>query len=123
MLTYLLRRILLMIPTLLGITVVVFAVMALSPGGISPQSLIEGNMKPNEKQALMDYYNKRYGLNDPAPLQYVGLIMFHPLVLPMMPIISWKGFPSLRASILGKAFNMGVRSLRCWVNAFPLHYY
>lgn len=72
MLTYLLRRLLLMIPTLLGITVVVFAVMVLSPGGISAQTLVEGmDMKPQEKQALMAYYNRRYGLDQPAPVQYL----------------------------------------------------
>jgi len=72
MLTYLLRRLLLMIPTLLGITVIVFTVMAMSPGGISAQSLIGGlDMKPQEKQALLDYYNKRYGLDQPAPMQYL----------------------------------------------------
>ncbi len=72
MLTYLLRRLLLMIPTLLGITIVVFSVMALSPGGISAQSLVDGvDMKPQEKQALLAYYNKRYGLDQPAPVQYL----------------------------------------------------
>ncbi|HPQ95509.1 MAG TPA: ABC transporter permease [Thiolinea sp.] len=72
MLTYLLRRLLLMIPTLLGITIVVFTVMALSPGGISAQGLVDGmDMKPQEKQALLDYYNKRYGLDQPAPFQYL----------------------------------------------------
>ncbi|MDD5393994.1 MAG: ABC transporter permease [Thiothrix sp.] len=72
MLTYLLRRLLLMIPTLLGITIVVFSVMVMSPGGISSQTLVGGlNMKPQEKQALMAYYNKRYGLDQPAPLQYL----------------------------------------------------
>lgn len=72
MLTYLIRRLLLMVPTLLGITVVVFTVMAASPGGISAQTLVGGmDMKPQEKQALLDYYNKRYGLDQPAPLQYL----------------------------------------------------
>jgi ABC-type dipeptide/oligopeptide/nickel transport system permease component len=72
MLTYLLRRLLLMIPTLLGITIVVFTVMVMSPGGISAQTLVEGvDMKPQEKQALMAYYNKRYGLDQPAPVQYL----------------------------------------------------
>ncbi|ANE56550.1 ABC transporter permease [Methylomonas sp. DH-1] len=72
MLTYLLRRLLLMVPTLLGITIVVFTVMAASPGGISAQTLVGGmDMKPQEKQALLDYYNKRYGLDQPAPLQYL----------------------------------------------------
>jgi ABC-type dipeptide/oligopeptide/nickel transport system permease component len=72
MLTYLLRRLLLMIPTLLGITIVVFTVMAASPGGISAQTLVGGmDMKPQEKQALLDYYNKRYGLDQPPPMQYL----------------------------------------------------
>lgn len=71
MLTYLLRRILLMIPTLLGISVLVFSVMVMSPGGISPQALMGGmDMKPEERKALQDYYNKRYGLDKPAPVQY-----------------------------------------------------
>ncbi len=72
MLNYIARRLLLMIPTLLGITLVVFTVMALSPGGISAQSLVDGfGMKPQEKQALQEYYDRRYGLNDPAPVQYL----------------------------------------------------
>ncbi len=71
MLTYLLRRLLLMIPTLLGITVVVFAVMALSPGGISAALIDGGDMKPQAKEAMREYYNKRYGLDQPAPVQYL----------------------------------------------------
>ncbi|MBJ6611792.1 MAG: ABC transporter permease [Candidatus Thiothrix moscowensis] len=72
MLTYLLRRLLLMLPTLLGITIVVFSVMVMSPGGISAQTLVEGSdMKPQEKQALLDYYNQRYGLDQPPPIQYL----------------------------------------------------
>jgi peptide/nickel transport system permease protein len=72
MLTYLLRRLLLMIPTLLGITLIVFTVMAMSPGGISAQTLVGGmDMKPEERLALLNYYNKRYGLDKPAPVQYL----------------------------------------------------
>lgn len=72
MLTYLLRRLLLMIPTLLGITLVVFTIMAMSPGGLTGQMLVGGmDLKPEQKQAKIDYYNKRYGLDDPAPVQYL----------------------------------------------------
>lgn len=70
--TYILRRMLLMFPTLLGITLVVFGVMASSPGGISAQSLVDGsNLDAQTRQALEDYYNQRYGLNQPAPVQYL----------------------------------------------------
>ncbi|ADJ27287.1 ABC transporter permease [Nitrosococcus watsonii] len=70
--TYVIRRLLLMIPTLLGITLVVFTVMAASPGGISAQSLIEGqNLEPQAKKALEDYYNQLYGLDSPPAIQYL----------------------------------------------------
>ncbi len=72
MLSYLLRRLLLMLPTLFGITLVVFAIMAAAPGGISAQALIEGqNLEPQAKQALAEYYNRRYGLDQPLPIQYL----------------------------------------------------
>ena len=72
MLAYIIRRLLLIIPTLLGITILVFSVMAASPGGITAQTLAHGmDMKPAERKALEDYYNKRYGLDDPAPIQYL----------------------------------------------------
>ncbi len=70
--TYILRRLLLMIPTLIGITIIVFTVMAAAPGGISAQSLIEGqNLEPEVKKAMEEYYNRRYGLDQPAPMQYL----------------------------------------------------
>lgn len=72
MFNYLLRRLLLMVPTLLGITIVVFVVMAAAPGGISAQSLVDGmELEPESRQALEEYYNKLYGLDKPAPVQYV----------------------------------------------------
>ena len=72
MLTYLARRLLLMIPTLLGITLVVFTVMAASPGGLSVQNLVDTQgLEPEARKALEDYYNKRYGLDQPAPVQYL----------------------------------------------------
>ncbi|AUN95308.1 ABC transporter permease [Pseudazoarcus pumilus] len=72
MLTYLLRRVLLMVPTLFGITVIVFAVMAAAPGGISANTLVDGtNLEPEARKALEDYYNRLYGLDQPAPVQYL----------------------------------------------------
>lgn len=71
MLSYLLRRIALMVPTLLGITLVVFFVMASAPGGIGVATLVDGmNMEPEARKALEDYYNRLYGLDQPAPVQY-----------------------------------------------------
>jgi len=70
--TYIIRRILLMFPTLLGITLIVFSVMAAAPGGISAQKLIDGQeLDPEQRKELTQYYNKLYGLDDPAPVQYL----------------------------------------------------
>lgn len=71
MVTYLLRRVLLVIPTLLGITLVVFTVMASSPGGLSAQSLTEGVMQPEARKSMEAYYNRRYGLDQSPPVQYL----------------------------------------------------
>lgn len=73
MLTYLLRRLLLIVPTLLGMTLVIFLVMALSPGGIGA-SIVNSEgamMRPAEKAALEKYLNARYGLDKPLPVQYL----------------------------------------------------
>src|ERR1700687_270571 len=71
MLTYTLRRLLLMFPTLLGITVLVFFVMAYSPGGIGGPLLDKtGNLKSEEAHRVREYYEKRYGINKPKIVQY-----------------------------------------------------
>ena len=71
MLSYIIRRLLLVFPTLIGITVVVFGVMAMSPGGISaPLTTKDSGMSPEVRKALQAYLDKRYGINDPAYVQY-----------------------------------------------------
>lgn len=109
MLTYLLRRVLLMIPTLLGITLVVFSVMVLSPGGISAQTLVEGSdMKPQEKQALMAYYNQRYGLDQPAPIQYLRwLNNVSPIGFNQDAEGDYNGFSFTKGMDLGTSFMYG----------------
>lgn len=75
MLTYIIRRLLLMIPTMLGITAIVFTVMALSPGGVAGPLLgDQGEMESSQAQALREYYNRRYGLDQPLPVQYLRWI-------------------------------------------------
>src|SRR4051812_34553167 len=71
MISYLIRRILLMIPTLIGCTAVVFFVIALSPGGLASSVLNSaGELRPAERQAREEYLNRRYGLNRALPVQY-----------------------------------------------------
>lgn len=71
MITYIIRRLLLTIPTLLGITIVVFMVMGLSPGGVGGSLLNDnGDMKADEARAQREYLEKRFGLNQPLRVQY-----------------------------------------------------
>ncbi len=69
---YILRRLLLMIPTLLGITFLVFMLIALSPGGIgAAMSAGDGQMEQTSRAIKEAYLEDRYGLDAPAPVQYV----------------------------------------------------
>lgn len=71
MLNYVIRRLLLMIPTLIGITALVFFVVASSPGGVGANLITaEFGMRPEERAAMRKYYNDRYGLDKPLYVQY-----------------------------------------------------
>ena len=109
MLTYLIRRVLLMIPTLLGITLVVFVVMASSPGGISAQSLVEGqNLDPEAKREIEAYYNRLYGLNDPPYMQYLRwLNNVSPVGFVFDDESRIDGFSFTKGSDFGRSFRYG----------------
>jgi ABC-type dipeptide/oligopeptide/nickel transport system permease component len=71
MLNYILRRLLLVPPTLIGMTLLVFFTMALAPGGTSAELAQSEGMRPGERKAREEYLNKRYGLNQPLVIQYL----------------------------------------------------
>jgi peptide/nickel transport system permease protein len=71
MLSYIVRRLLLMFPTLIGITMVVFFIMALSPGSVTAMlRSAEGDMRAEDRKRVEEYIRKRYGLGDPLIVQY-----------------------------------------------------
>ncbi|HZW09498.1 MAG TPA: ABC transporter permease [Phycisphaerales bacterium] len=71
MLSYIARRLLLMIPTLIGITFLVFMLIALSPGGIGASlRAADGQMEATSAAIRAAYIEDRYGLDAPAALQY-----------------------------------------------------
>ena len=60
-----------MFPTLLGVTAVVFFVMAFSPGGVGGlEDSGGGELDSRAAQAQTDYLNRRYGLDQPKLVQY-----------------------------------------------------
>lgn len=64
---YILRRLLLMVPLLLGISVVSFAIMQLAPG--DPASL-SAAMNQKIDPSYIEKLRASYGLNEPIPVQY-----------------------------------------------------
>lgn len=72
MLTYIIHRLLLMIPTLIGVTAVVFFVMAWAPGGFGGQELNQQGAQTEGEEArrIRLYFEARYGLGKPAYIQY-----------------------------------------------------
>ena len=72
MAAYIARRLVVMIPTLIGITLLVFMLIALSPGGIGASLRVSGGEMEASKAAQLEaYLEDRYGLDDPILVQYV----------------------------------------------------
>lgn len=77
MTTYVFKRILLFIPTLIAITLITFTISHLAPG--DPTELKVGvsneNMKADEKSQLnqeaKNYYKQKWGLDKPIYMQYI----------------------------------------------------
>ncbi|MFE8696368.1 ABC transporter permease [Cytobacillus sp. FJAT-53684] len=65
MVSYIIRRTLMAIPLLLGITILSFAIIKAAPGG--PVSmLMDPSMKPSDREK----FEEKYGLNEPVHIQY-----------------------------------------------------
>jgi peptide/nickel transport system permease protein len=69
MLAYILRRIMIMIPTLLGVTIIVFLMLHATPG--DPAELLLGERATNES---LEQMREHLGLNEPLHVQY-GLFL------------------------------------------------
>src|SRR3954451_1937353 len=63
---YLLRRLLIAIPSLLGISVIIFAVLALAPGDPFGELATNPAVPPEVREAL----RAKFGLDDPVALRY-----------------------------------------------------
>jgi peptide/nickel transport system permease protein len=63
---YVLRRLLIAIPVLIGISVVLFTVLALAPGDPFEELATNANVPPDVAQRL----RAQFGLDDPVPVRY-----------------------------------------------------
>src|SRR5699024_3094923 len=69
MFTYVVRRLIQLIPVLLGVTLLVFAMMHLTPG--NPAQIMAGEQAPHE---VIERMEERLGLNDPYHIQYIDFL-------------------------------------------------
>ncbi|HLR73702.1 MAG TPA: ABC transporter permease [Virgibacillus sp.] len=69
MITYIIRRIIMTIPLLIGVSIVSFGIVQLTPG--DPGAMM---MDPTITEEDRAQYMEAYGLNDPIPVQYVRWI-------------------------------------------------
>ncbi|MCD8123868.1 MAG: ABC transporter permease [Lachnospiraceae bacterium] len=67
MIRYACRRIIAMIPVLIGVTIFIFALLALTPG--DPATLVLGE---NASLEALEAWRESYGLNDSLPVQYLN---------------------------------------------------
>ena len=78
MVNYVLRRLLMAVVVLIGISLVSFIVIQLPPGDFAQvykQRLINlAGMSATEAEAAADVYRERYGLDKPMPIQYFNWI-------------------------------------------------
>lgn len=95
---YLIRRILQMIPTLIGITLVSFMIIQLAPGG--PIAVLGGD-NPEMDPAQVEAIRKAYGLDDPLPVQYA----------------KWLG--RLAQGDFGKSFTESRPVMEMWLERLP----
>src|SRR5688572_10579158 len=107
MISYLIRRALLLIPTLVGATALIFFILELSPISITNVLLSkEGSMRPGESAQREKYLNERFGLNKPAPVRYFKWLNH---ISPIGVKDSGEGFPGpwrfgLKSPDLGNSF-------------------
>ncbi|MFZ5814659.1 MAG: ABC transporter permease [Bacillota bacterium] len=65
MVSYLVKRLLVALPVLLGVTVITFTIINLAPGDVV-DLLVDPNVSVADREAMRE----RLGLNDPMPVQY-----------------------------------------------------
>lgn len=79
---YILGRLLAVVPTLFGVSLLIFLVMRWLPGDVARQILTGGGSGQGITQDQVNHLRQQLGLNDPLPLQYVhwlwGVLRLNP---------------------------------------------
>jgi peptide/nickel transport system permease protein len=98
---YVLRRVLGAIPVVIGITIVVYALMLLAPGG--PQAKFQNN--PKMPPAAVAKFTAAWGLDQPIPVQYCRWIGFCDPDQAGIALITKAGVPNFLPTSMGGGDN------------------
>lgn len=71
MVTFLVRRLIQFIPTLLAITFIIFILLNVMPGDAA---LLSGNPRGGTDPKVIEALREKWGLNDPLPIRYVRFL-------------------------------------------------
>lgn len=73
MFQYIMRRLLLVVPTLLGVTIIIFVLMRLVPGDVAEILVFDaGSLSPQEVERQIAEIRQELGLDQPVVTQYVN---------------------------------------------------
>jgi peptide/nickel transport system permease protein len=98
---YIIRRVIQAIPVLIGITIVVYAILQLAPGGPQAKFAQNPRMTPAQKADFM----KAWGLDQPIPIQYCRWMGFCDPDGEGFDFIGPKGLPNFLPTALSGATN------------------
>jgi len=71
MITFLVRRLIQFIPTLLAVTFIIFILLNVMPGDAA---LLSGNPRGGTDPKVIEALREKWGLNDPLPIRYVRFL-------------------------------------------------
>ncbi len=126
MLHYIVRRLILMLPTLIGMTLIVFLIMAMSPGGIGGSLLNDvGELDSEQGRQIRSYYEDRYGLDQPLLVQYLRWLnqvapIGYEMVRDEQGRMSFGSFRLLKRPDLGESMAKGRPVLDLYGEALPI---
>jgi len=125
MLAYIIRRVLLMIPTLIAISVIVFIIIEAPPGDYLESYVAELQAQGEAvDQQEIDFLREQYGFDDPAYIRYfkwvTGMVQgdfgfSFEYRLPVSEVIGDRMFLTIMLSLVTVAFT--------WILAFPIGMY
>jgi peptide/nickel transport system permease protein len=98
---YVVRRLIQAIPVIIGITIAIYAIMLLAPGG--PQQRFANNPKITNEQRVK--FMKAWGLDQPIPVQYCRWVGFCDPDQDGIALLTVKGLPNFLPTGLGGGDN------------------